>query len=160
MTNKAQTPLADNRAGLRNGTVSEFTVIAPLKPGGAERLRAVLDAQGGRFELADRVGSVHDMRFVIIENGAKLLFATTYDGDWDSYINDFATKIPEALDRLFADVEGWPGIHSPQVKDFIANHQLTASAWYCAYPDATVADIRRGQRTLAAFDELLDAASR
>lgn len=149
-----------NRAGLRNGTVSEFTVIVPFRPGGAERLRAVLAAQGGKFELADRVGSVHDMRFCIIDNDTKLLFATTYDGDWDAYINDFATKIPEALDRLFSDVEGWPGIASPDVKDFIASHQVTASAWYCAYPDASVADIRRGQRTLAAFDQLLDAASR
>jgi hypothetical protein len=154
-----QTAAPANRVGLRNGVVSEFTVIVPFKPGGAERLRAVLAAQGGKFELADRVGSVHDMRFCIIENETKLLFATAYDGDWDSYINDFASKIPEALDRLFADVEGWPGITSPTVKDFIAAHQITASAWYCAYPDATVVDIRRGQRTLAAFEQLLDAAS-
>lgn len=149
-----------NRVGLRSGSVSEFTVIVPFRPGGADRLRAVLASQGGRFELADRVGSVHDMRFTIIENDTKLLFATTYDGDWDSYINDFATKIPEALDRLFSDVVGWPGITSPNVKDFIADHQVTASAWYCAYPDASVADIRRGQRTLTAFEHLLDAASR
>jgi hypothetical protein len=148
-----------NRVGLRDGTVSELTVIVPFKPGGAERLRAVLAAQGGKFALADLVGSVHDMRFCIIDNDTKLLFATAYDGDWDTYINDFATKIPEAMDRLFSDVDGWPGIHSPTVKDFIAAHQITASAWYCAYPDATVADIRRGQRTLAAFEQLLDAAS-
>jgi hypothetical protein len=154
-----QTVVPPNRVGLRDGNVSELTVIVSFKPGGAERLRAVLAAQGGKFALADRVGSVHDMRFCIIENDTKLLFATAYDGDWDSYINDFASKIPEALDRLFSDVEGWPGIASPAVKDFIAANQVTASAWYCAYPDATVADIRRGQRTLAAFEQLLDAAS-
>ena len=160
MSNAQGNAYAANRAGLRSGNVSEFTVIAPLKPGGADRLRAILDAQGGKFELADRVGTVHDMRFVIIEDGAKLLFATAYDGDWDTYINDFATKIPEALDRLFSEVEGWPGIHSPAVGDFILKHQLTASAWYCATPNSTVADLRRGERTLKAFDELLDAASR
>ena len=37
------------------------------------------------------------MRFVIFDNDTKLLFATAYDGDWDAYINDFATLIPEAL---------------------------------------------------------------
>ena len=155
-----QAAIVANRAGLRSGTVSELTVIVTFKAGGAAKLRAVLDAQGGKFELADRVGTVHDMRFVIFDNDTKLLFATAYDGDWDAYINDFATKIPDALDRLFADVEGWPGINSPAVKDYIAANQVTASAWYCAYPDATVVDIRRGQRTLTAFENLLDAASR
>jgi len=158
--NDQRTAAPPNRVGLRSGAVSEFTVIVPFKPGGADRLRAMLSAQGGHFEFADRVGSVHDMRFVIIENDTKLLFATTYDGDWDSYINDFATKIPDVLDKLFSDIDGWPGIASAGFKDFIAAHQVTASAWYCAYPDATVADIRRGQRTLGAFEQLLDAASR
>lgn len=153
-------PVPSNRVGLRSGQISELTVIAPLKPGGADRLRALFtDKLQGRFELADRIGTVHDMRFVFIENDTKLLFATTYDKDWDSYIDDFATKIPEGMDLIFSEVEGWPGIHSPTVKDVIAKYQITASAWYIAYPDATVVDIRRGQKVLVAFNDLLDAAS-
>ena len=27
------------------------------------------------------------------DDDTRILFATTYDGDWDTYINDFATKI-------------------------------------------------------------------
>ena len=50
---------------------------------------------------ADAVGTVHDMRFVFLDNDTKLLFATAYDGEWDAYIDDFATKIPNALDLLF-----------------------------------------------------------
>jgi hypothetical protein len=148
-----------NRAGLRDGQVSEFTVIVPMKDGGAAKLRAILAAQSGRFALADKVGSVHDMRFVLLDGDTKLLFATTYDGDWESYINDFATLIPDALDLLFSEAQGWPGIRSPQVKDYIVKYQITASAWYVAYPEATVAKIRRGQRIAAAVDGLLDAAS-
>jgi hypothetical protein len=148
-----------NRAGLRDGEVSEFTVIVPMKEGGGAKLRAILAAQGGRFALADKVGSVHDMRFVLLDGDTKLLFATTYDGDWESYINDFATLIPDALDLLFSEAQGWPGIRSPQVKDYIVKYQITASAWHVAYPDATVAKIRRGQRIAAAVDGLLDAAS-
>lgn len=148
-----------NRAGMRDGQISELTVIVPMKEGGAAKLRAIFAAQGGKFALADKVGSVHDMRFVFLENDTKLLFATAYDGDWESYINDFATLIPEALDLLFSEAEGWPGIHSPGVKDYIAKYQITASAWYVAYPEATVAKIRRAQRIADAFDGLLDAAS-
>jgi hypothetical protein len=159
MSISAPAASAPNRAGLRQGIVSEFTLIAPLKPDGAAKLRAVLSAQGGRFDLADKMGTVHDMRFAIIENDTKLLFATTYDGDWDSYINDFAAKIPEALDRLFSQVEGYPGITSPNIKEFILAHQVTAIAWYCAYPETSVAQIRKGQRVLGAFENLLDAAN-
>ncbi len=38
---------------------------------------------------------VHDMRFVFLDNDTKMLFATAYDGEWDAYIDDFATKIPD-----------------------------------------------------------------
>jgi hypothetical protein len=149
-----------NRAGLRDGQVSELTVIAPLKEGSGARLRAIFASQGGRFSATDKVGSVHDMRFVFLENDTKLLFASAYDGDWETYINDFATLIPEALDVVFKEVHGWPGIRSPEVKDFIVKYQITASAWYVAFPEATVPEIRRGQRIAAAVDGLLDAASR
>ena len=152
--------LAPNRAGLRDGQISELTVIVPMKEGGGAKLRAILGSQGGRFTLADQVGSVHDMRFVFLENDTKLLFATAYDGDWESYINDFATTIPDAMDLLFSEADGWPGIRSPAVKDYIVRYQITAAAWYVAYPDATVAEIRRGQKIAAALDGLLDAASR
>jgi hypothetical protein len=147
-----------NRAGLRDGQVSELTVIAPLKEGGGARLRTVFAGAGGRFSATDKVGSVHDMRFVFLDNDTKLLFASAYDGDWDSYIDDFATLIPDALDFVFKEVEGWPGTRSPQVKDFIAKYQITASAWYVAFPEATVPAIRRGQKIAAAVDGLLDAA--
>ena len=98
-----------NRAGLRDGEVSEFTVIVPLKEGGGVRLRAIFAGQGGKFAFTSKVGSVHDMRFVFLDNDTKLLFASTYDGDWDSYINDFATLIPDALDVVFKEVDGWQG---------------------------------------------------
>ena len=41
-----------------------------------------------------------------------MLFATTYDGDWDAYIEDFATRIPDYLDIIGSAWEGWPGIRS------------------------------------------------
>src|SRR5262245_16543462 len=71
------------RIGYRQGNVSELTVIAPFTKGGAKRLRALLGLLEGNFQGADRVGSVHDMRFVFLENDTKLLFCTAYDGEWD-----------------------------------------------------------------------------
>src|SRR5262249_47694647 len=62
------------RIGSRQGTVSELLVIAPLAPGGAERLRALLELRNGDFSDTDRVGTVHDMRFLFLDNDTKMLF--------------------------------------------------------------------------------------
>ena len=84
------------RIGARQGEVSELTVFLPFVEGGAKRLRGLLQLLEGNFRAADAVGTVHDMRFVFVDNDTKLLFATAYDGDFDPYIEDFATKIPNA----------------------------------------------------------------
>jgi len=116
----------------------------------------LLQAHNGNFDDADKVGTVHDMRFVFLDNDTKMLFATAYDGDWDPYIDDFATKIPDIMDIAFSAFEGWPGIHSPKVKDWIAKHQVTAEGWFVANPNLTVAETRRLGRVGKAVDELLD----
>jgi len=144
------------RTGSRQGKVSELTLIAPFAPGGVARLRAVLQLRNGNYDDTDRVGTVQDMRFVFLDNDTKLLFATAYDGDWDAYIDDFVAKIPNELDVFFSACEGWPGIHSPKVKDWIAKHQITADGWYVAHPDLTVRDIRRLKRVGKAVEEFLD----
>jgi len=144
------------RIGARQGKVSELTGILPIAKGGAKRLRGLLQALEGNFRGADKVGTLHDMRFVFLENDTKLLFATAYDGEWDAYIDDFVTKIPDSLDLLFCNIEGWPGIRNPSVKDWLVAHQITADAWYVASPNLTVADTRRLERVGKAVDELLD----
>jgi hypothetical protein len=78
-----------------------------------------------------------------------------YDGDWDAYIDDFATKIPDFLDIIDSAWEGWPGIRSPQAKDYLAKYQVTAEGWYVAN-DLTVAETRRLRRIGQAVDQLLD----
>ena len=144
------------RTGIRQGKVSELLFIAPFAPGGAARLRALLQLRDGSFDDTDRVGTVHDMRFVFLDNDTKLLFATAYDGDWDPYIDDFATKITDQMDVIFTACEGWPGIRSPKVKDWIVKHQIPAEGWYVAHPDLTVRDIHRLKRVGKAVDEFLD----
>jgi len=159
----AQTPpppvQSAGRAGVRLGTVSELTIIVPLVPGGAQRLRAFLRLLGGNLNGADRVGTLHDMRFVFFDNDTRLLFATAYDGDWDTYIDDFVTKIPDYLDIIDSAWEGWPGIRSAEAKDYLVKHQVTAEGWYVANPDLTVAETRRLKRIGKAVDEFLDKIS-
>jgi hypothetical protein len=133
-----------------------LTVIAPFAPGGARRLRAVLRLLKGNFSGGKKVGTLHNMRFVFLDNDTKFLFATAYDGDWDAYIDDFATKIPNEMDVIFSAFEGWPGIRHPKVKDWIVQHQIPAEGWYVAHPDLSVAETARLKHIGKAVDEFLD----
>ena len=151
------------RPGLKAGRSNEFTLIMNLKPGGAERLRKKL-ASNSKFGnqnqgYADRIGTLHDLRFVIFDNDTRLLFATTFDDDWDAYIDDFAALLPELIDDVFEEVEDYPGIKSPDIKDFIVKSQVTSTYFYSAYPDASVRDIRKAMKVKSGLDVLLDAAS-
>ena len=145
------------RIGLRQGQVSELCVFLPFVKGGAKRLRGFLQLLEGNFRAADAVGTVHDMRFVFVDNDTKLLFATAYDGDFDPYIEDFAAKIPNAMDLWLCNFEGFPGMGNPKAAaDWIAKHQIAAEAWYVNSPNLTAAETRRLEKVGGAVEELLD----
>ncbi|MET8471467.1 hypothetical protein ABZY90_30900 [Streptomyces sp. NPDC006422] len=61
--------------------MSELTTILPLKPGGADRLRKFFKLIDGNLVGAGQVGTVHNMRFLFLDNDTKLLFATAFDGE-------------------------------------------------------------------------------
>ena len=149
------------RPGSKTGQANEFTLISKLKPGGAERVRQLLAAgfTGERQENTDRIATVHDLRFIIFDDDTRVIFTSTFDGDWESYIDDFASIIPEEIDLLFHEFAGWPGIRNPDVKDWIVKQQITAVGFYSAYPDAPVREVWKALRTKKAFDALLDAAN-
>ena len=145
------------RVGARLGKRSELTIIVPLVAGGAKRLRTFLQLLGGNLSPgASKVGTLHDMRFVFIDNDTRLLFATSFDGDWDTYIDDFIALIPDYLDLMDSAWEGWPGIRDPGAKDYLIKHQITAEGWFVAEPDLSLAEIQRQKRISIAVDELLD----
>ena len=160
-TNDTKTPPAGMQdLGLRLGQAREFTMILPLKPGGAQNMRNRLkDYATSAVHLLDKVASVHDLRFVIFDNDTRLIFASTYDGGFEQYIKDFATIIPDYIDKEFQDCEGYPGVRSPKIWEYIAQYQSQAIVFYSAYPDVTVRQVWKGQRVLNAFEQLLDEAS-
>ena len=109
---------AESRPGLKAGRVNEFTLIFKLKPGGAERLRKKIASDPDFQSHVDGVGTVHDLRFTTFDNDTRLLFASTFDGDWDAYIADFGAYIPDYIDLVFGEAEGYPGIRSPASRIF------------------------------------------
>src|SRR3984893_15090551 len=152
---------AKARPGTKAGQSNEFTLICALKPGGGERMRQLLadGFTGERQKNTDRIATVQDLRFVIFDKNTRVILPSTFDGDWDSYINDFATILPDEIDLLFHECAGYPGIHSPDIKEWIVEQQVTAVGFYSAYPEASVRDVWKALKTKKAFDELLDTAA-
>src|ERR1700721_4645501 len=153
--------VAKVRPGTKAGQSNEFTLICALKTGGAERMRKLLadGFTGERQKNTDRIATAHDLRFVIFDNDTRIIFASTFDGGWEQYIDDFGGIIPDEIDLLFHEFEGYPGINDPSIKDWIVAQQVTAVGFYSAYPQATVRDVWKALKVKKAVDTLLDVAS-
>ncbi len=104
------------------------------------------------------VATIHEARFVLFDDDTRLLFATSFDGAWDSYMDDFFTSGPtlKLFVEVFQHVEGYGGLPDVQaVKDFVLSAQVTAAAYARNY-GGTVKEIRKSQRVSGAFQQVLD----
>ena len=154
------------RKGARVGPVSELSVFLKVKPGREQAIRDVFDLpQAERDQLrktiAD-VGTLHQARYVLFDNGTRLLVATTFDGDWDVYIDDFAASyVLDVWDTFLIHCEGYPDegkatLTHDEVKDFLTEYQVTAAEFFMAYPGVTMAEIQEALRVQTAFQQVLD----
>ncbi|QYN19002.1 hypothetical protein [Amycolatopsis sp. DSM 110486] len=149
------------RPGLTDGVASEFAVFTTIKPGHADQLRQDL-AQISTAYRAERsalreIGTLHDARHVIFDDDTRFMFASVFDGSWDTYIDDFAaTIVGEHFGKIFSHSEGFPGVTDPNVKDWFVAHQAPALIFASSYPDLTVKQIWKDQRVDSAFQAVLD----
>jgi hypothetical protein len=147
--------------GLQVGSTSEFSLFFRVKPGHQDDLRQALHALNsspgyhpGDYSMP--VATIHEARFVMFDDGSRLLFATSFDGTWDAYMEDFASKPLALFDAVFQHVEGYDGAPDvPTLKSFILGAQVTAAAYARNYP-GTVKEIRKAERINQAFNEVLD----
>jgi hypothetical protein len=147
--------------GLRVGSTSEFSLFFRVKPGHQDDLRQALRAlnnspgyRPGDYDLP--VATIHEARFVMFDGDTRLLFATSFDGTWDAYMEDFASKPLGLFDAVFLHVEGYDGVPDvATLKGFILAAQVTATAYARNY-DGTVKEIRKAERVNRAFQQVLD----
>jgi hypothetical protein len=152
-----------SRPGVTVGSTSEFSLFFRIKPGHATALRDALRAlqdtpgyQPGDYNMA--VGTIHEARFVPFDDDTRLLFATSFDGPWDAYMDDFLTSGPTLalFDALFQHVEGYEGLPDlAALQAFILGAQRTAGGYARNYP-GTVKEIRKALAVNQAFQRVLD----
>jgi hypothetical protein len=156
------TPATDAaRPGITVGPTSEFSLFFHVRPGQEREIREAINAlqnspgyRPGDYALP--IASIHEARFVLFDNDTRLLFATSFDGPWDAYMVDFASKPLKLFDSIFRHVEGYEGLPDlTAVKRFISSAQQSASGYSRNY-GRTVKEIRRAQRVDDAFQRVLD----
>lgn len=102
-----------------------------------------------------RVSTIHFARWVFLDGNRRLLFASSYDGSLDSYMDDFINKVAWGLNLVFSNGVGYPrtaflilgGAKDEQAfKNYIRRHELPTEVWYKAYPGLTTVDLARNTR--------------
>lgn len=83
--------------GLRDGVVSELFTIWDVKPDHEEALRAACERlattlKNAPVELNIQTG-LRDERHVIFDGGTRMVWFTTFESDWDPYVEDAIMRI-------------------------------------------------------------------
>ena len=128
-------------------TQNQLTLVTVVTPGQADRVRAVMaaiDALAKRLAPPGSligVSTIHFVKWLVIDDGRRLMMVSDYDGSWESYIDEFAEMILSGLDAIWETAYGYPpdGARDvPAFKRFLRSHQVPSEVFFSAYPEETV----------------------
>jgi hypothetical protein len=131
-------------------TQNQLTLITVVNEGRGDRVRAVMSAIDSYARRLAPPGSligistIHFVRWLLIDDGRRLLMLSDYDGSWESYIDEFGEMILSGLDAIWETSRGYPpdGARDlPALKRFLRSHQVPSEVFYSAYPEETVLNI-------------------
>ncbi|MCU0728575.1 MAG: cytochrome P450 [Sphingopyxis sp.] len=99
------------------------------------------------------MGTIHFARWYRLagRNGAKLMFHSNYDGNWESYLEDFVMKAHLGQTASWSHGEGFPRTESlaykgaqdgPRFKRWTRRQQLATQCWWSATPGLTLDRVR------------------
>jgi len=129
---------------------NQLTVVTVIDPARVDRVRAVMatiDSYATRLAPPGSligISTIHFARWLLIDQGRRLLFVSDYDGSWESYIDEFAETILTGLDAIWETSFGMPpdGARDlPAFKRFLRSHQVPSDVFFAAYPEETVLNV-------------------
>jgi len=163
--------------GMTHGVVSELSTFFTVRPGHEQEMHAAIErVQNLLEELGPEVHrklGLREWRQVIFDNGKRLMLITSFETDWDPYIDDAlqvfgvdsfidwlqhtveATQQREALQSTIqAARQG--GTDTAALKALLQSAQTQATAYFDVLSDQTVPQIRKAQQLERAFEQVLD----
>jgi len=152
---------ASARPGIQVGSATEFTLFFRVIPGQGDAIREAIQGlqqtpgyRPGDYALP--ISSIHEARFVLFDDDTRLLFATSFDGSWDAYMDDFAMSPLAGFDAIFRYTVGYEGLPDvAAIKAFVLGAQRSADGYSRNYP-GSVKELRKANRVNAAFQQVLD----
>ena len=142
-----------------------FTIIAKIKPGTEENIRAYGDRiEKTIAELPDalEVLRLHYLRWVLfdIEGATYFMYQGIFDTDFDKYTEDAVALFSKyGLNTVFENLEGFPmdWKTNPQAfVEFVRKHQRPSFLEYGEYPYVTADEIKKALKLKRSFSEMLD----
>lgn len=161
-----------NRLRLREdrGVQNQFSAMGSIKPGWVRlaTVKVVLfvaqitlrhifnkgNLAGVKALGLDGVDTIHFARWIIIDKGKRMIFASNYDFSLESYMVDFVDKVAWGLNLVFSNGRDFPdtrwlvkeGARDEQkFKDFIGNHQIVTDVWYAPYAYLSAVNIANNE---------------
>lgn len=131
-------------------TQNQLTLVTVVKPGQVGRVRAVMaaiDSYAKRLAPPGTligISTIHFVKWLVIDDGRRLLMVSDYDGSWESYIDEFAEMILSGLDAIWDTSYGFPpgGARDlPAFKRFLRSHQVPSEVFFSGYPSQTLLNI-------------------
>jgi hypothetical protein len=104
------------------------------------------------------VRSIHFARWVLLDDNRRLIFASSYDGSLESYMDDFISRLWWGINLVFGNGSGFPrtrwllfGGAKDEVnyKHYLRRHQIPTPIYFSAYPDHTAGNLDRFTTTAA-----------
>jgi hypothetical protein len=96
------------------------------------------------------VTTIHFARWVFLDDRRRMIFASSYDGSLESYMDDFINQVWWGLNAVFSNGVGYPktswlvfgGAQKEQeFKDYLRRRQVPTQVWYSAYDELTAVNI-------------------
>ncbi len=141
------------------GAHNALTHVVPLKTGWI-RARALAGLHrylaGVARDHFDQIGmlggipSIHFAKWVLIDEGRRLLFMSNYDGNWESYLGDFVDGAAAGLNAAWTCTQQYPNTiaifwrgadDEERFKAWARANQRPTELFYTAYPTSSVATI-------------------
>ncbi|MFE2467794.1 hypothetical protein [Streptomyces mirabilis] len=176
--------------GRTEGVVSELATYFHVKPGHEQEVAAACQRMCEALRQGDIAATIktglRDSRHVVFDNGTRLLWATTFETEWDPYIDDafltvgfehfvdwmqhtteWDTKIAPWIERS-GGLEALTGDKTREgfeehilanmagMKQILQDGQQQAAAYVNPVGSLTMPEIAKAHQINAAFQEVLD----
>jgi len=142
-----------------------FTIIAKIKPGTEETIRAygkTIETAIKDLPAALAPLKLHYLRWVLFDIGKEtyFMYQGIFDTDFDKYTEDaVALFVSLGVNTIFENLEGFPmdwKTNAPAFVKFVRDHHRPSFLEYGEYPYATGDEIKKALRLKRAFSEALD----